>query len=297
MNKLFCNITTTNFWLDFLGCTATFMFLVTILALGWYALGPKKPKADEVRQAVGSCAIESVIGHLRENRGDIKRIAVLHFRNDPTDYLTLTLRGKLYSHGTFEVEDTRFSEKLRNLLFLRNTEYHTVNQALKYAKGTNIQAVVIGDIENFESLDNGAILTGNVKMVDVQTGKVIADISINENTTNTFTNQMRKVMNVPGDKSGSAMLPWHIRLLTFAVIVLLLPAMTFSFLRFMVAKKSNKNNAIVLAIYTVVDAIVASFTIGGHFDSMVSVILFLAATVLAFIYNEWMMTFALKLES
>jgi len=78
--------------------------------------------------------------------------------------------------------------------------------------------------------------------------------------------------------------------------MLLLPVFSISFIRYMVAKKSNRINAFTLGIYTVVDLIFAYFMIGGRFGSFVSVLIFVLAGLCAFAYNVRLMTFAVKLE-
>ena len=98
-------------------------------------------------------------------------------------------------------------------------------------------------------------------------------------------------------ESAAQLVPWHIRLLIFILVVLLLPILTISFLRTMVAKRSNKINAFVLGVYTMIGAILAFFMIGAIFLSILSVILFLTATLIAFFYNAYLMCVALKLES
>ena len=285
------------FWLACFRYTGTMLFLVFLLSFGWYTLGPKKPEADPARQAVANKAISQAINDLRRNRGDIKSAAVLHFRNDSTDYLTLHLRETLSSSGTFDVEDTVLAEKVRNLLSLRNPGYFSVEQAVAYGKKAEVQAVIIGNVETFESLDNGAVLTGTIRMVDVRTGKVVSDIALRENTTETFAAQLRNAVELPRMRYEAELMPWYLRFLIFVVIILLLPVITIAFLRQMVAKKSNGRNAFVLTVYTLIDAIIAFFMIGAAFESGAGVVLFLAATAIAFLYNVCMMTFALRLES
>ena len=285
------------FWLACFRYVGTLLFLIVALGVGWYALGPEKPEADPARRSVADRAIASAVGDLRRNRGDIKRVAVMHFRNDNTDYMTLKLRESLSSSGIFDVENAGFGEKLRNLLSLRNPECFSVDQAVKLGKDAGMHAVIIGNVETFESLDGGAILKGTIRMVDVRTGNVISDIALRENTTETFASQLQKAAEIPQLRYEAERTPWYLRFLIFVVIVLLLPVVTISFLRHMVAKRSNGRNAFVLAIYTVIDVIIAFFMVGATFGSGTGVVLFLAATAAAFLYNVCIMTFALKLES
>jgi beta-lactamase regulating signal transducer with metallopeptidase domain len=68
---------------------------------------------------------------------------------------------------------------------------------------------------------------------------------------------------------------WQIRVLGFLVVMLLLPVCTFMFVRAMVAKRSNRVNAFMLGIYTVVDMVFAFFMVGGSFVSMAATVIFI----------------------
>ena len=96
---------------------------------------------------------------------------------------------------------------------------------------------------------------------------------------------------------AASVVPWYMRLLGFVLLVLLLPIVTISFIRTMVAKRSNKVNAFVLSVYTVIDMILAFFMVGGTFCSCAAVAVFLGASMLAFLYNVSLMSFALRLET
>lgn len=295
--KVLGNILSVTFWVACFRYIGTTLFLVVVLGLGWSALGPQKPTPDTARQSVADKVIASAADDLRRERGDIKRVAVMHFRNDSTDYLTLQFREKLSSSGTFDVNDTGVAEKFRNLLSLRNPGCFSVAEAVKYGRDAEVQAVIIGDVDTFESIDSGAILKGTIRMVDVRTGNIISEIAFHENSTKTFAAKMRKAVEMPQLQHEASSMPWYLRFLLYVSVVLLLPVVTIAFIRQMVAKRSNGCNAFVLSIYTVIDAIIAFFMIGGTFGSESGVILFIAATALAFLYNISMMTFALRLES
>ena len=92
-------------------------------------------------------------------------------------------------------------------------------------------------------------------------------------------------------------IPWWLRICGFAVTVLLLPLVTFGVIRAIVVKRSNGINAAVLAVYTVIDAILATMMIGGNFGSNILVVVFTLAVILSLLYNSMMMSFALKLET
>jgi hypothetical protein len=64
----------------------------------------------------------------------------------------------------------------------------------------------------------------------------------------------------------------------------------------MVRKESNRANGFTLAIYTAADALLAYLFLGAGLGSVVSALLFALVVGLAFAYNVFIMTFALKME-
>ena len=84
--------------------------------------------------------------------------------------------------------------------------------------------------------------------------------------------------------------------LGLALAVLLLPVMTISFIRTMVAKRSNRVNAFTLGVYTAIDMILAYFMVGASLETAVSAVLFTGASLLSLIYNMTVMNYAVKLE-
>ena len=277
----------------FLGSAA---ILLAAAFLAWHFLVPGRPDADPSRKKIADRAILKLADDLRRHRGDIKHVAVVHFRNDASDYFTLNLREKLATSGVFDVEDAAFSEKMNYMLKLRNKGSFDTAAAVKHGKSLNVQAVITGHLERFESMKRGALVVGTVRLISIPEGKIIAEIPVNESNVSSFFNNVSGTAPRGAEGTEIGGTPWHIRFLIFILVMLLLPVLSIAFIRFMVAKRSNKCNVFVLGIYTMVDLILAWFMCGG-FVSGLSVIIFFAAAVSAFIYNASIMSFALKLES
>ena len=84
--------------------------------------------------------------------------------------------------------------------------------------------------------------------------------------------------------------------LGLALVVLLLPVVTITFIRTMVAKRSNGINAFTLGIYTAIDMILAYFMVGMSLATTKSVVLFVGASLFSLIYNVAVMNYAVRLE-
>ena len=84
--------------------------------------------------------------------------------------------------------------------------------------------------------------------------------------------------------------------LGLALVVLLLPVVTISFIRTMVAKRSNEVNAFTLGVYTAIDLILAFFMVGASLQTTGAIVLFVSAGIFSLIYNLTVMNYALRLE-
>ena len=143
-----------------------------ILGLWWW-LGPEKPSCDSARQHVARSAVEHAVTRIRAEQGDARRAAVLHLANDPTDFVTLTLRRRLMEGGWLDLDGTPPLEKVRNLLNFRNPSVYDVEKAREYGKENGLDAVIIGNLDQFETTNNSAVLKGLLKFVRIAKGDVV----------------------------------------------------------------------------------------------------------------------------
>lgn len=285
--------------LNFILRTLSFNFLCRVIAVStvilvWDSMISTRPEIDNSRKKIADTAISKISNDLRRHRGDLKQISVMHFKNDPSDYVTVNLRKKLTSAGIFDVKEAGVLERINYMAKRRNKGFYNIDLAVKHGRSEEVQAVVIGNIERFESINGGAVIKGTVLFISIPDGRIIAEIPVNESTIGAILSDI--AISSSEELFGISSVPWHIRFLVFVMTVLLLPVLTIVFIRCMVAKRSNGCNAFVLGIYTTADMILAFFMSGGV-SSTVSVVVFLSASILAFFYNLAIMSFALKLES
>ena len=291
-----------SFFCRFLPALGSLSFVIYLVYIGWMVLGPQKPEADSARRKAADTAVNKIVEDIRRNRGDVSQVIMLHFANDPTDYFSNSLRDMLNRTGVLNLDDAFFSEKVRNLVNMRNQGTASCEEALKAVEGEKVQAVLWGNLECFESSGSKARLIGIWQLVDVKNKQVICEGKINEDDITHKSSSIagffkgEEAQNAASGQSGQG-IPLYVRILVFMLSGLLLPVLTFGFLRNMVVKRSNRLNAFLLALYTVCDAILAFLMIGAAFSSGGMIVLFTLALVLAFIYNMMMMSFALKLES
>ena len=269
-------------------------FGVIILAgyifwMGWVNLGPRKPDVGPLRQELADTAIPKIVEDIRQHRGDLRDVVLLHFSNDPSDYFTDRLRETIEQRGVLDLQDRTFMEKVRKQLTLRISSPSSTEEAIASGAAAESQGVLFGDIASFESTPDGATLDVTYHLADVKTGEVVY--------TGTFKEGIPEaILSMAEVKEAMQKFPWFQRGLAWLVAVLLLPVFTIAFIRTMIRKKSNRTNAFILAIYTLVDAILAFLLVGAALSGWWPILVFVLAVGAAFLYNISVMSFALKLE-
>ncbi len=277
-------------WLvGFLTLVGSLALVSYLLWLGWTHFGPRKPQVSALRRQVAEQVVTSVIEDLRKNKGSIQSVALLHLVNDPADYVTDRLRANIEQSGFVDLLEPRVGEKAARALNLRIESVGELEAAAREGRELGVKGVIFGKVNSLESYPGGAKMDLEISLAEVGGQRVL------------FTRRYSK--EIPGGPFNSAAVEesaGHLggveRLLAWGVIVLLLPVFTVSFIRAMVRKESNRANAFTLGIYTAADALLAYLLLGAGLGSWLSALLFVLVVGLAFAYNVFIMTFALKME-
>jgi hypothetical protein len=265
--------------------------LVAYLAYeAWDYFGPHKPEIGPVRREAVDQVIPTIVEDMRASRHGVRAAAILHLANDPTDYVTNRLRSAIEQSGILNLRDRTVSEKAWDALRFEHTGYGDIQAAVARGQSLGTEAVVYGSVRTLESSPDGVKLDIEVGLADVASGQsVFSKKYARESALSALSPAViREQMHT---------LSWPARLIAWAVAVLLLPVFTIGFIRTMVKKESNRSNAFVLAIYTAAAALLAYLIVGVDFGSWLAILLFLIAVGMAFAYNIFIMTFALRLET
>ncbi len=256
--------------------------------IGWQHLGPRKPEIGPVRNNLANKAAGEIAETLRQNREEVYDVVLLHFVNDPTDYFTDSLRREIEQRGIFDLRDRTFLEKLRNKLNLRHPTCDSSDAGAKIAELKNTQGALIGTVKSFESYPGGSQIEVVYELVS-KDGTIAYAGQYAKESSDFFLKP--EVM-----QKSVRSIAWFQRGLAWLVLVLLLPVFTISFIRTMARRRSNKSNAFVLTIYTIIDAILAWFLVGAALSGFLTIFFFIVAVIVALLYNIRIMTFAVKLE-
>ena len=262
--------------------------LVATPLMLWWWLGPEKPSCDSARQLAARSAIAQVAERIRAERGDVRRAAVLHLANDPSDYVTLSLRSRLAEGGLLDLDGTPPSEKIRNLLNLRNEGLFDVEKAIEYGKSHGLDAVLTGALDEFETVKDKAVLKGQLKFVRISKGDVV-DIPFSDAASGG--GSVAEIAKVVAGSGESPSLSLTTRILLLSLSIFLLPILAFPFLRMAMSKDSNVAAATALIILLAIDGFIISAALGtsGTFCGLAVFLIIFAA---AFGYDLFMLSYA-----
>ena len=272
-----------------------------IAYFAWMCFGPEKFEPSPSREKATERIVSQMLLKIRENRGDMASALLPNFAGDKTGYFSDCLRSKIEHSGILDVKEKPFFDKIRTRLNLKLTDDYALEEVVNSAKYDGVDCVLWGRLERFEEIGKDVMVKGTWMLVRMSDGQMVHTDTFEYDTiTSTAAKIKRSVNELAEDASSSSgpftRIAWQIRILGFLLVTLLLPICTFMFVRAMVAKKSNKVNAFMLGIYTIVDMVFAFFMIGGSFVSTAAIVIFAIASFFAFIYNMALMSFALKLE-
>jgi hypothetical protein len=264
-----------------------------VLYLGyeaWDYFGPHKPEIGPVRREAVDQVIPTIVEDMRASRHGVRAAAILHFTNDPSDYVTNRLRSAIEQSGILNLRDRTVGEKVWDALRLEHKGYGDIQAAVARGKSLGTDAVVYGSVHTLESSPGGVTLDIEVGLADVASGQSVFSKKYSRESA-------LSAVSPAVIQEQTHMLSWPARLIAWAVAILLLPVFTIGFIRTMVKKESNRANAFVLGIYTFAAALLAYLIVGVDFGSWLAILLFLIAVGAALAYNVFIMTFALKLET
>ena len=265
--------------------------LVATPLMLWWWLGPEKPSCDSARQLAARSAIAQAAERIRAERGDVRRAAVLHLANDPSDYVTLSLRSRLAEGGLLDLDGTPPSEKIRNLLNLRNEGQFDVEKAIEYGKNNGLDAVLTGVLDEFETVKGKAVLKGQLKFVRIAKGDVV-DIPFSDGASGGGSAaEIAKAIASGASGEETASLSLTTRILLLSLSIFLLPILAFPFLKMAMRRDSNAATATALIILLAIDGFIISAALGTS-GTFCGLAVFLIVFVAAFGYDLFMLSYA-----
>ena len=281
------------------------VFACLFCVTAWYWLTPSTIPLAASRKEVADAAVKRMMEDIRANRGSAKTAILLHFDNDPTNYVSDSLRNQILSTGILDLEEVPLIDRIRAKLHLRIPTHATLEEATNATAQAGTDLVIWGQLTAFETTnDDSAVINGQFHLIDAQTmqpsftGTISSteDAVVTEPPQDTQVTTVTEQTTAPSVSAYETTVPLYARILAFLFIALLLPMITFPFFRSTAARRSNQANAVVLILYAAIGGILAFLMIGGSFATPALTALFFIAFIANIIYDLAMLSYATRLE-
>lgn len=261
-----------------------------LLWLGWVHLGPEKPEVGPLRARVAEQVIANVVLDIEQGRGAVRNVALLHFKNDNTDYVTSTLRSSLTKAGLLNLRDRTFTERLVDLLNLQHRGYGDLDASVRRGQRLNAEAVLFGTVDHFEVRSGVAFMSLHVILASVPGQEVLLERRYDQQSS-FFTGAVGHL------ESGVESVPWFHRVALWLVFIAVLPIATIGQLRATATALDNRRTLLTLIAY-VIAAIVAGLLLAGFLlGTWIGTITFLGIVVGAMVYTAFVLSRVIEIET
>jgi len=173
-------------WQGFLFQFVYRLFFLTLFAFIFWSVGrallTPHAELDASRMEVADLAVDRAVMALRNNAGEIRRVELLHFENDPSDYVTERLRKRLDDQGGFVLTKPRFADKLKRLFGFENQGFDSLGNAKKEALSSGADAFIWGRVDRLENETGGSTFTGDYELFDLKNDRKAFSGKIAEST-------------------------------------------------------------------------------------------------------------------
>jgi len=237
---------------------------------GYMLLKPPLPELDEPRRDVADRACWEAVGQLPSMPADALAV-VCKLENDRTEYVTRKLREVIDRKGVVRLPPEGHWDRVREELKLPESEVIGRDEAGRVARWANASFAIYGRINRFTSDQSQGRIDMELHVLDVVTGEPLGP-------------RIAVVAPKPGE--GVVMgLTGFWRVVVWVLIVGLLPALSFPFIKQVLEKESNTATGLMLAAFAMVGWLIASAMVGFEVRHWLTTLLLVAAFGVALAYN------------
>lgn len=213
----------------------------------------------------------------------VKSLFIFDFSNDPNHDIVRVLRDRLALSQRFRLIDQTFGTKARTLVISASGAPQTAEQAVSFANKNNIDAVLLGRVDNLFSPSDDGSPSIQWRIVQARTGAILSE----------GTESVDSLLNESGQKTAIDY-RWS---LCWILFVILLPLITLKILGAITKKESNCANLVTLILYTLIEMSAYCLAIYPELKTPVGAAVFAVLTFLCFLYNAFIMSITLKMRS
>ena len=238
-----------------------------------------KPDLPDPRVVhVLEAATADVVSALKAYERDTKRIGVVHFVNDPTDRVTETFIRVFSAPATWAVDERSVIQRFLGDIGRAVARATTPEEVAFAGRQVELDWVVMGRVHQLSVVDEVALVELSVWIYDLNRGEWM------------YRERLVRTRDA-GQDIESAMSrfwsrPW-VRVLTWILVVALLPWLTAPLIYRVIEHKSNALSAILLGAYGAADLLLMLALMGFDVSGRNPAILVAAALLAVTIYNYW----------
>lgn len=264
---------------------------ITVLIV-WKTLVPPAPSIPQDRLKLAETVAGRFAEQLRQNRGNARTAVVLHLANDPTHCVTRAVRNRIRETGILNLADDSLMERFQTAFNIPFNGCDNENNAMAIAEKAPQDMVVWGTVERFETDENGhPVIIGELHVIDAVAMEPVFTFTMGDSSTLSDAQQQKVV--VPRTVHASL----FSRLAFFLLLAIVVPLLSFSTIRKLVAKRSNNVNLALLATLSAIDTSIA-MALFGAVEHCLPFSWFLLITVTASIFcNLMLLGHAARLEA
>lgn len=233
-----------------------------LLTVSWGALGPQRPPLSAECRELVAAVLPQVVADLAEQRGGLRTAVVTPVARDPSDQVTVALRGAIEESNVLLLEDRRISEKVRNILGLRQV-VPSWEELIDDLKAGAAELAVRAEIQRLDAFGQSGEVELAIQLYRVADGMCVFDRVYEASRGTSWEGLLHGEPSAAILVEGSRSARW----LTWLVAALLLPILTVSFLVAMVSRRSNRANAFVLVVYTTLGVTLFYGLVGASYPS------------------------------
>jgi len=269
--------------------------LCLVGAQAYHAMAPRRHQVDFLRKTVADEAVHQAVRRMPRDE-NVKQLLVADLPGDHTGYLKEQLRAELRSSGKFEVADDTLVQRVKKEVLgvakssglisrdlvesIEGDGIRSLEAAIEFGERAGVDGVLFGEVTDFSASDKGSRVDMMLRIVDVKGKRAIFGDNIGNEVKPGPTSPSYVRARIIGSSKG-----W--RLLTWVLVVLLLPLVLSHFLTLLLERESNAANVMALIGLTVIDLLLAFALLGFYVASIAAAGVLIFALLLSLGYNYW----------
>jgi len=251
------------------------ILLLIIIIESYFLIRPRARKPQGIQQKVADEACWEASAQMDKKLEKYfgKKIVITRFKNDPSYYITEKMKEIFVKKGNFQIQEETYIDNLLNKIEVDETQSKFASDIINKLRSIGADILITGNVKEFRSTENKAIITLSLKAQNIKENKEIATIEIT-----------RKRYSGPFGKSWNSFV---FRCIAWFLIIILLPVTFIVPLRNLIEIDSNAMKAVILIFYGLLGMTLGILLIGHMGPTWWGWLTVIVTFITSFIYVWW----------